>query len=349
MTHWYWESIAETPRNDNGRRLLKCSAENKMAISNTSFRTPIRGESSTAYTYVGPKVEHRWHLDYILVRQQDRRLVRNVTVHPDMKSHHRLVSAAIRLGRNAPNRQPQPRGGDRRVRFNHQALASDRSWRATVAQAIVVKLLYATDSLAIMNVNHMASTFANALRQTAADTLPRCPKKTPSRGFSEASEAQDRLQKAWDLWESVTDKAFKRVKYAELQNFTFRTADFVRKKDQAGLFQQIQSLELEGKKQSISTYVRSATGELLRDKQAILQRWKEWFDTLLNATSPTIHHSVIDLIEQLPEHTPLVAEPWMAEVKQAVGQLANGKAVGTDGICGELSKLGRTEDSVILK
>ncbi|CAM9883748.1 unnamed protein product [Sphacelaria rigidula] len=121
-----------------------------------------------------------------------------------MKSDHRLVSAAIRLlGRNAPNRHPQPRDGDRGVRFDRQALASDRSWRATVAQAIVVKLPNVTDSPAVMDVNHMASTFASALRQTAADTLPRCPKKTPSRGFSESPQAQDRLQKAWDLRESV--------------------------------------------------------------------------------------------------------------------------------------------------
>ena len=40
----------------------------------------------------------------------------------------------------------------------------------------------------------------------------------------------------------------------------------------------------------------------------------------------------------------------MAEVKEeAVGKLANGKAVGTDDICAELLKLGRTEDSAILK
>ncbi|CAM9779802.1 unnamed protein product, partial [Sphacelaria rigidula] len=360
-------------RNDNGRRPLKCAAQNKMVITNTFFRTPIRGESSTAYTYAGPKVEHRWRLDYILVRQYDRRLVRNVTVHTEVESDHRLVSAAIRLlGRTAPNRQPQPRGGDRGVRFDRRALASDRSWRATVAQAIAVKLPNATDSPAVTDVNHMAFTFANALRQTAADTLPRCAKKTQSRGFSESSQAQDRLQEVWDLRESVwkkqranpehtvlkkalkvTEKAFKRVKDAELQNFvhefTVRTADFVRKKDQAGLYQHIQSLELEGKKQSASTYVRSATGELLRDKQAILQRWKEWFDILLNATSPTIDHSVIDLIEQLPEYTPLAVEPSMAEVKQAVGKLANGKAVGTEDIYGELLKLGRTKDSAILK
>ncbi|CAM9891726.1 unnamed protein product [Sphacelaria rigidula] len=290
-----------------------------------------------------------------------------------MKSDHRLVSDTTRLlGRNAPNRQPKPRGGDRGVRFDHKALESDRSWRATVAQAIVAKLPNAIDSPAVMNVNDMTSTFANALRQTVADTHPRCPKKSPSEGSSESSQAQDRLPKTWDLRESVwknlranpeyavlkkaltvTDQAFKRVKDAELQNFvhefTVRTAEFVRKKNQAGLHQHIKSLQLKGNKQSDSTYIRSATGELLRDKQAILQRWKEWFKTLLNATSPTIDHSVVDIIEQMPEHALLAAEPSMAEVKEAVGKLANGRSVGTDNMCGELLKLGRTDDSAILK
>ncbi|CAM9658729.1 unnamed protein product [Sphacelaria rigidula] len=51
----------------------------------------------------------------------------------------------------------------------------------------------------------------------------------------------------------------------------------------------------------------------------------------------------------MPEHAPPAAKPSMAEMKEAVGKLANGKAVGTDNLCGELLKLGRTEDSAILK
>lgn len=120
----------------------------------------------------------------------------------------------------------------------------------------------------------------------------------------------------------MTDKAFKQVEHAELQNvvheFTVQTALFVRQKVQVGLNQRIKSLELEGKKQSESTYVRSATGELLQDKEAILHRLKEWFETLLNATSPTIDHSVADFIEELPKHTPIAVEPSKAEVKEAV-------------------------------
>ena len=118
----------------------------------------------------------------------------------------------------------------------------------------------------------MASTFAGILRQTAADTLPRRPKRPSSRGFSESPRAQARLRQAWDVrervWEKlrarpqnpslrkalkVTDKAFKQAKHAELQSFlrehTARTVvDLTRQRDQAGLYQHIKSLELEGKR-----------------------------------------------------------------------------------------------------
>ncbi|CAM9824789.1 unnamed protein product, partial [Sphacelaria rigidula] len=85
--------------------------------------------------------------------------------------------------------------------------------------------------------------------------------------------------------------------------------------------------------------VRSASGELLRDEQAVLQGWKVWYDTLLNATSPTLG-PCINKIEHIPEHTLLAAEPSMEEVKEAVGKLENGKLVGADNLCGELVKLG---------
>ena len=117
----------------------------------------------------------------------------------------------------------------------------------------------------------MASTFADILRQTTADTLPRRPKRPSSRGFSESPRAQARLRQAWNVRErvrerlrarpkdpilrkalKVTDKAFKRAKHAELQSFlrehTARTADVIRQRDQAGLYQHINSLELEGKR-----------------------------------------------------------------------------------------------------
>ena len=235
--------------NDNGSLLLPCAAEYKLSIFNTFFSTPKRGGNSDAFTYEGPKESHRWRLDYILVRQHDRRLVRNITVHPKMKSDHRLVSTSIRLlGRNAPSRRRRPEEGRHGVPFDRKLLTSDQCWRATVAQEIVTKLPDSTFAAGVPDVNSMASTFADILRQTAADTLLRRPKRPSSRGFSESPRAQARLRQAWDVrervWEKlrahpqdpslrkalkVTDKAFKRAKHAELQSFlrehTARTAD----------------------------------------------------------------------------------------------------------------------------
>ena len=151
----------------------------------------------------------------------------------------------------------------------------------------------------------------------------------------------------------VTDKAFKRAKHAELQSFlrehTTRTADLTRQRDQAGMYQHINSLELEGKRGCKSTYIKNASGVLLRDKPSILLRWKEWFQEFLNAKSPTLDASILEGIEQLPEQAPLAAEPTMEEVKEAVGKLGNGKAVGVDNVCGELLKLDLSENSAILK
>ena len=85
-----------------------------------------------------------------------------------------------------------------------------------------------------------------------------------------------RLRKAL----KVTDKAFKRAKHAELQSFlrehTARTADLTRQRDQAGLYQHIKSLKLEGKRVCKSTYIKNASGVFLRDRPSILLRWKEW-------------------------------------------------------------------------
>ena len=93
--------------NDNGERLLTHATDNKLALPNTYYATPSRGIS---YTFQSPnrgKVQYR--LDYILTRQVDRRLVRNVTVRTPLRenadSDHNPVIGNIRLlGRIAPNR-----------------------------------------------------------------------------------------------------------------------------------------------------------------------------------------------------------------------------------------------------
>ena len=62
--------------NDNGELLLSFANNHDLAIVDTFFSTPKGGVSHT-FNGRGKK-----RIDYILTRQRDRKLVRNVTVHP---------------------------------------------------------------------------------------------------------------------------------------------------------------------------------------------------------------------------------------------------------------------------
>ena len=93
--------------NDNGERLLTHATDNKLVLLNAFYATPVRGIS---YTFQSPhRGKDQCRLDYILTWQEDRRLVRNVTVRTPLRenaeSDHNLVIGNIRLlGRNAPKR-----------------------------------------------------------------------------------------------------------------------------------------------------------------------------------------------------------------------------------------------------
>ena len=109
--------------NDNGELLLSFATNHGLAIVNTFFGTSKDG---VLHTFNG-RGKNRF--DYILMRQRDRKLVRNVTVHPQPTflpiSDHNIVSTPVKLlGHFARNRRPRvsakPPVGRRRLVANPQ-------------------------------------------------------------------------------------------------------------------------------------------------------------------------------------------------------------------------------------
>ena len=68
-----------------------------------------------------------------------------------------------------------------------------------------------------------------------------------------------------------------------------------------------------------------------------------WFgtilNTLLNAKSPRFDPNIAEGLDQWPENMPLGVQPTMQELTVAIHSLANGKAVGPDGVSVELFKI----------
>ena len=95
-----------------------------------------------------------------------------------------------------------------------------------------------------------------------------------------------------------------------------------------------------GPQSSGTTPLLSADGtSLLTDKEAILKKWAEHFDGVLNRPS-SINDEAINRLPQV-ECNPLLDElPTVSETVKAIKLLSSGKAPGSDAIPAEIYKAG---------
>ena len=108
-----------------------------------------------------------------------------------------------------------------------------------------------------------------------------------------------------------------------------------REGDQAGFYKHLKTVNLEGKRDRSSAYVKDENGVLLKDVEFVRERWVRWFHTLLlNAKPPRLDPNIAEGLDQLPGNMPLGVQPTMQELTDA-----NGKAVGPDGVSVELFKI----------
>jgi len=97
---------------------------------------------------------------------------------------------------------------------------------------------------------------------------------------------------------------------------------------------------LYGSRDSGSTPVRSKDGSMLIiEREKILHRWAEHFQTVLNQPS-TFDDTVLDEIPQVTESSHLDRPPTTEEVQRAIKQMSSGKAPGEDSIPSEIYKDG---------
>ena len=115
-------------------------------------------------------------------------------------------------------------------------------------------------------------------------------------------------------------------------DFVRKLETLTRESDQAGFYKHLKTVNLEGKRDRSSAYVKDENGVLLRDVELIRERWVRWFHTLLNAKSPRLDSNIAEGLDQWPENMPVGVQPTMQELTDAIRSLANGKAVGPDGV-----------------
>ena len=95
-----------------------------------------------------------------------------------------------------------------------------------------------------------------------------------------------------------------------------------------------------GPKKSGATPLLSADGStLLTDKDAILKRWAEHFNSVLNRQS-SVNDNAINRLPQIKFNVLLDDFPAVTETRTAMQHLSSGKPPGTDAIPAEVYKAG---------
>ena len=90
---------------------------------------------------------------------------------------------------------------------------------------------------------------------------------------------------------------------------------------------------------SLSTLLSDDGCTLITDKEKVLERWAEHFNSVLNRPS-IINDEAIDMLPQVPVDETMDAIPTLEEIQKAVHLLSSGKAPGSDSIPAEVYKEG---------
>ena len=331
---------------------------------NTFFSTPKGGVSHT-FNGRGKK-----RIDYILTRQRDRKLVRNVTVHSQPSflpiSDHNVVSAPVKLlGHFARNRRLRVSA---KPPVDRRRLMTDPQLQQEVATAVGRHLR--ANPPGDSNVDDVEAAFA-AIMRTAELVIPPQERRRPGRGWSgdarteaELQTATDAMHAAWQRLKTDTRDAqlrravrkacngLKRVRSATVVRFFERHVVELEKQlrmgDHHGFFQNIKSVQLEETKKVESQCVHDDGGRLLRDKGRIRERWVRFFRSLLNSKSDMLDPDIPKRLPQQPVASALGIEPTEEEIATAMKAMANEKVVGPDGLLVELLKLRLQQDRSIL-
>ena len=365
--------------NNNGKRLLNFTTDNKLAVTNTFFSMRKGGISHTYNGVIEGRAGDFKRIDYILTRQAHRPRVHNEEVHPQPNrpikadSDHNMVFATVVLGgRFAHNR---------RVRQTPQPRPFDRSRLKTrfLRERVIRKIVDNIDEIAGQraSVAEQAREFTEAILGAAHAVLLEA-RRTPRRlGWCERPAVRAALLAALDkkrearrqcktkhttaTWK-VLRAACKEVRTAidkgievHLEKYLAKLEALLRHRDMRGLYKHRKmTVGLCGRKPEGQQAIKDENGNLLRDKAEILRRWERFFGNLFNTKSPAPQPSIVEKVQQrrkapsppppgarsqIVEPISLEAEPTYAETQKAVRVMANWKAPGADSLPVELLKL----------
>lgn len=326
--------------NENGLRLINFAATNNMVISSTCFRH----KNIHKATWKPPGDRRRNQIDHMVIDRRHASEVLDVRSYrllgADLDHHdsdHFMIGAKLRARISNINRfkgqnirridVTKLRQEDTKQRFNEQldhkleSLGEESSWPQ----------------------------YQEVIHRTAEEILG-YQQKVKNEWFDE--ECQLAVQKVIDARKGritrqkreeirVMQREKKKVlrkKKREFDNAKLQVIENMHSQNEARKFYKAVNEAKNGFQPRIEM-CRRKNGDIVADKQGVLDRWREHFETLLNSSSESNDTASLRPKYQQDDGINIEA-PSLAEVKDAITRLKNNKAPGEDGLPAELFKSG---------
>jgi len=337
--------------NENGQRILELCTLNDLCITNTFFRTKPQHKVSWRH----PRSKH-WHqLDLIITRRCH---LRNVLItrsyqSADCDTDHSLVCCKIRLQPKMMHHSKPP--GKLRI----DASKTQHPERAEAFIKCLDRALQ-TDPPA-GNAQSRWNRLRDTVHSSAISALGKKKGKTQDWFEANSSElsavAEEKRAALLEHKRNPTPSTLEALRSARSKvqktarrcanEFWTKLCEDIQSSADAGNIRGVYDgiKKAIGPTQTKIAPLKSASGEVIRDKGKQMERWVEHYSDLYSREN-SISDAAVDAMESLPVMDELDQCPTLQELSKAIDGLPAGKAPGLDGIPAEALRCGK---DVLLK
>lgn len=328
--------------NDNGTRAVNFAASKDLVVGSTWFPHKTIHKA----TWLSPDGATKNQIDHLLIEGRHFSAVQDVRTFrgADCDSDHMLVVGTYRARISNVKKER----AKRTEKWNTEKLL-DQDTKLRYQEVIAEKLAQRGEED-----NQIESMWAHIkadVLEATSEVLGVCPKHRKKQWFDE--ECQEAVDKRCDAREKQLQRT-SRSSTAEYSRVRRETRRLLRKKKRDFQNQKLLTLEEHYRRNEVRKFFaavnaekkgyrpklgacRDSQGTLLCDKEEIIDRWAEYFESILNIA---VHE------DQATPTGPNQAQqsdedpPSFEETCKAMMSLKNNKAPGCDNICAEMLKEG---------
>ena len=338
-------------QNYNGLLLACLCTEMELAITNTYFHHPDKH----FFSWTHPRSKRSHLLDYVITRRRDLKDIKDTRVMrgPDCDTDHYLIKTKL----NFSIKPQYSRAAAPRKRKLDVAKLKNRSCQDELKIAITAAL---RNNQAENNVpQELWSKMSTATFNASAEILGFTKKKNADWFNENESEIQELIRERntalrsklsnpsqYNISKLKAARATLQRKLREMENnWWLRKAEIMQQEadinNSAGFFKSLK--EVYGPQAKTSSTLLSNDGtSVITEPSKLVDRWKEYFSTLLNAITDT-DEIILNRITPYPQRQELDHAPSIDEIKAAINKTKMNKSPGSDGIPAEIYKYGGEE------